>query len=301
MMKGTMILGNIQKEAQHYDEMNDVIFDLLCELDRVCQLYDVKYFLAYGTLIGAVRDHGLIRWDDDVDIFITNQELQKLIEHRDAFKKCFQLVIPKDYGDNCYFDSVVRLNCLYAKACKDDDASSYYHNLRSFVSLDLFPISPVPCGFRGWIYSAYMCSLYAMANAFRYHNVTEHYSFWMKIADAALRPLGKRIGLQKLRSMIQRGLTRFEGKHYRKMHNNGNDVGAMFRFYEAEDFDGSVPVFIRNHQFSAPKGYDRILRIQYGNYMVPPPLKSRSWKLVDVDYFKMLPRESDEDICSGPK
>ena len=150
-------MSNISKEAQHYEDMNDVIYDLLCELDRVCKLYDVKYFLAYGTLIGAVRDHELIRWDDDADIFITNQELQKLIAHKDAFGEGFQLVLPEDYGEDRYYDSVVRLNCMYAKAKKDSEESVYYHNLRSYVSLDLFRISPVPSGIRGWMYGVHMC------------------------------------------------------------------------------------------------------------------------------------------------
>ena len=286
-MKGADKLNTIEEEARRYDEMNDVIYDLLCELDRVCQMYDVKYYLAYGTLIGAVRDHGLIRWDDDVDVFIANQELQKLIAHKDAFGKGFQLVVPEDYGEDRYYDSVVRLNCLYAKAKKESEENTYYHNLRSYVSLDLFRISPVPSGIRGWAYGVYMCSLYAMANAFRYHNSTEHYSSWMKAANAVLLPIGRRVGLKRIRSKIQNGLSRFEGKAYREIHHNDCTVRAMFTLYEKKDFERRSLMKIREKSFPVPVGYDRVLKKFYGDYMIPSPEKDRGWKFVDVDAFEI--------------
>lgn len=53
---------------------------LLSEFDALCQKNGIPYWLNFGTLLGAVRHGGFIPWDDDVDLGIMRDDLQRLTE-----------------------------------------------------------------------------------------------------------------------------------------------------------------------------------------------------------------------------
>lgn len=56
------------------------MLEMLRFLDRVCRENGIRYWLASGTLLGAVRHGGFLPWDDDVDVCM-------LREDADAFKR----------------------------------------------------------------------------------------------------------------------------------------------------------------------------------------------------------------------
>ena len=61
--------------------MNDIqknLFQLLIEFDEICKKYDVQYLLAAGASLGAIRNHCFMPWDDDVDLYITRDNWNKL-------------------------------------------------------------------------------------------------------------------------------------------------------------------------------------------------------------------------------
>ncbi len=68
--------------------MNDAeILDLLKQTEKemlkafveVCSKLNLKYYLAYGTLIGAIRHKGFIPWDDDIDIVMPREDYEKFL------------------------------------------------------------------------------------------------------------------------------------------------------------------------------------------------------------------------------
>src|SRR5690554_1982412 len=80
-----------------------LLFEMLKVFDSFCQQHNITYFLAYGTLIGAVRHKGFIPWDDDIDIVIPRPEYDKL-EHIIRTEE-----IPKGYR----FDSLKQKDYVY--------------------------------------------------------------------------------------------------------------------------------------------------------------------------------------------
>ena len=59
------------------NDIHEVLFEALCYIDDVCTKNDIRYYLAYGTLLGAVRGKDFIPWDPDIDLFMTRADYQK--------------------------------------------------------------------------------------------------------------------------------------------------------------------------------------------------------------------------------
>lgn len=53
--------------------------EILDVIHQVCTEHGLRYSLAYGTLLGAVRHKGFIPWDDDIDLMMPREDYEKLL------------------------------------------------------------------------------------------------------------------------------------------------------------------------------------------------------------------------------
>ena len=54
------------------------LLELLKFFDGVCRAHNLKYWLSYGTCLGAIRHEGFIPWDDDIDVEMPRADYIKL-------------------------------------------------------------------------------------------------------------------------------------------------------------------------------------------------------------------------------
>lgn len=69
------------QEVTDIREIQQMELGIMEYIHEVCQKIGVKYFLAYGSLIGAVRHTGFIPWDDDMDICMLREDYEKLQDY----------------------------------------------------------------------------------------------------------------------------------------------------------------------------------------------------------------------------
>ncbi|MBQ3264736.1 MAG: LicD family protein [Ruminococcus sp.] len=114
--------------------------DMLREIDRICRAHDIKYFICYGTMLGAVRHGGFIPWDDDVDVAMLRSEFEK-----------FRQIAPKELNDRFSYESHVNHNGYHfffdRLTAKDTYFASKYsddYEMHKGISVDIFVVDNVP-------------------------------------------------------------------------------------------------------------------------------------------------------------
>lgn len=55
------------------------VLEMAVCLDAICRKHDLRYSLAFGSLIGAVRHKGFIPWDDDIDVLMFRDDLDRFL------------------------------------------------------------------------------------------------------------------------------------------------------------------------------------------------------------------------------
>lgn len=106
--------------------LQEVQLELLDELARVCGKCHIRFYLAAGSCIGAVRHQGFIPWDDDIDTFMYAEDADRLFEHADDFGEGFFL--QNADTDKGYGYSIARLRKRGTACLEKDELNDPCHH-----------------------------------------------------------------------------------------------------------------------------------------------------------------------------
>lgn len=260
------------------------LLGLLKEIHDICQANGITYYIAMGTLIGAVRNGGFLPWDDDADILMTYDELQK-------FKKVCETDLPANrfLGTADTQESYGHLLPRYVS--RDTTSIHTCQSLHDDVAgemIDIFVLDPIADGDEA--YDAYIQDLYL-------------YSAVVNYANAA----GTRFEIDPERfkrymnDVHERGKLEVARKLEANLASHFDEQGSRYAFrwqgvpicFERSWFDEVVPIAFEDTVLMAPAGINEFLTCYYGEEWpdIPgfiTPTKHNTAASLDFPYTEAL-------------
>lgn len=256
------------------------LIEILDEIDRLCKEYGIKYSLAFGTLLGAVRNKGFIPWDEDLDIMMTRVEFDKFI------KACKVGLSKKYFLMDPYTEHEYPFN--FAKIVKEDtvflEEGFEYRNVHKGIYVDIFPLDEVY--FRTYKIQSLFFSFFRRIRWNAIDRTLLHGREWRKShtyrSTWFLGPLSI-IGERRLLSILE---------FVMRMNNNRTKTDGLYpvcyanrRFiYKKEWFNEYLQIEFEGKKYPSISEWDKFLEQSYGDYMKLPPECERKpgHKIVEV-------------------
>ena len=233
---------------------------ILEEIDRICQRHQINYWLDGGTLLGAVRHGGFIPWDDDIDIAMRKDDLERFINIAPAeLREGLFLQTPQTEPESKEPIIKVRdLNSFYVEGA-DNFAADYQKGLY----VDIFPMTAYPTLPRQWVkrITLGISKSYSILRKAHYYSLRSFAEFFWFGAKYLLCT-----SLWKVLSTLRPKDTYFSNI----LINNG--YGIMHR--QDSIFPTSTITF-EGKTFRAPANPNAYLSDLYRNYMEIPPEEQR--------------------------
>ena len=114
---------------------------VLNEIDRICDKLGIKYFIAMGTFLGAVRHGGFVPWDDDLDMCMLRDDYNRFLDEGAA-------LLPDGYAvynfrtkeEHTSFNTNI---VAKSRICFEPEHLERFHGFPYIVGVDLFPLDYV--------------------------------------------------------------------------------------------------------------------------------------------------------------
>lgn len=260
------------------EEVKEIQLRILIDVQKFCIHNNLRYYLAGGTLLGAIRHKGFIPWDDDIDIIMPRKDymiFNKMYNYKNDRYKVHSVFNDNEWGSTFAVVEDVRTKKIY-----DDFNNSYDIG----VCIDVFPTDGSPNNlFERRIYWNILnfFSRIAILSVQKF-KVSRHYvdretvcgelktylRTVIKFLAIPIARLTKTINLNLLINKIAMKFDVDESKYI------GVSTFPHYGYKECVEATGFLKIEKRMFEgelFNTPYNYDEYLSNLYGDYMKIPP------------------------------
>lgn len=242
--------------------------DILLSFQELCAKNDLHFYLSGGTLLGAIRHHGFIPWDDDIDVCMPRSDYEKLIKIYKNKTQQYCLRCKKIGNFTAPFAKIVdtktRIESQYTTS---DDNNQLW--------IDVFPVDGLPESLN-LVKDIYKeCNFYRRIFLLKDARLGEGKTTFRKYLKYILKPIsilyGKKRCVEKIEQIAK--------KHsYQDCKYVGAVTWGLYGVGERMlkcEFEKQVMVQFEGHQFPTFSCWDSYLKGLYGDYMKLPPVEKR--------------------------
>ena len=261
-----------------FDEMRSVQINILQVIHDFCEKHGIRYSMACGTLLGAVRHKGYIPWDDDIDIYLLREDYEKLISQ-----------FPEQLN-NIKIASLSRdpsWEYAYAKAYDERTfvKETAVVNKPIGVNIDVYPIDRVPEDKSQWKRYNLKRKIIHKAYYVKFLKFDKERPLLKNLFHIATKLLLFPVSLRKLAEIINK---------YSQKYNN-TESPLVFESIQGwrvknpflrQSMQEVIDMPFENSVFKGMQGYDDYLKAAYGKYMELPPVEKRVNHHTFVPYWK---------------
>lgn len=247
----------------------EVELTILDVIHAICQEHNLKYSLAFGTLIGAMRHGGFIPWDDDIDLVMPRSDYDRLISVWEASAPSDYILQRKD-SDKDFEQNFIKIRKNNTTFLQDEHERKKTYHKGIFV--DIAPCDRAAPTRLGRLVQYFACAIELLYSK-------EHTS-----------GMGGAIGLcERVFLLIPRACRPTIRKMAIKIighWNNRTDlpwfcsdtIQNCRRYFSEHLFDACCRIPFQGKEYYAFARPEDFLFVRYGDYMQLPPEEDRVWK-----------------------
>ncbi len=240
--------------------------ELLVVFDGICRKHGLRYSLAYGTLLGAVRHKGFIPWDDDVDVTMPRPDYEKLLEMVNGGEDVLPngYLLSSDRGRNPDYSFMKLMNSAYR-------ISSNTHLEVPYLYLDIFPVDGVADDEKTRKREARRNQILIDETMLsHWPSVSGFWRIPVRILSFFPYVVLKIFGVRRRAvEKLNRNAQKFPFGESRD--SDCTNFGANRVYVPTEWYCSYEETEFEGYRFMVISHWDEWLKIRYGDYMTPPP------------------------------
>lgn len=258
------ILGYELNQIQRMELM------VLLKFDEICKKNDIRYFLGGGTLLGAVRHHGFIPWDDDIDVMMTSSNYEKLLDYIQAGHVDENFFFQSSHTDPEYHDHLIKLRLLDTVYATRTNLK--FPKMQKGFFIDIFSHDKTSNNKQVRKIHIFLTRLTRSMVYHKWVNTPMQANGKYKIICKLLTIAISLVDIRKLEKLRDYITEFFNGKESCQYLFDGRGEHITHGAFDEAILGEQIELLFEGYLFPVPRRYDEYLRFSYGDdYMKLPP------------------------------